>query len=208
MKTETINGISEELEKVQRLIRAIERDRKTLAGCNEDAAEMEAQINKLGKLSYKNEQALRERQFLKEKLELCQAEAAELEQSVPIALNTLCSTLTPSAMFALRLLQPIYDQRVKTIAAVLRQFSQTEESARELAKKTDSCMSAGRALMAYSQVPSQGPWAFDYAKKLARLFTEAVKKDANLLPFIVPKDQPTEAAENNETAAAGEESGE
>lgn len=182
MKTLSEENITRDLELLQSHLSRIERLQKTLSTCQADMAEMQARIQKLGKPSYKNDAAVDELARTKQRLELCASEAAETEQELTQKRAELQSVLSPVCTRAVQLLNPILERRIKTITAAMMPFCDSERSAMNAAQWTDAYRSAQQAIARIAQARG----GVRHARRLIRIFEEALKKDGDLLQFLAP----------------------
>lgn len=187
MNNETKNAISSDLETLQSRLRKIEKQEKNLTTYRADAAEMQAQIAKIGKPSYKNSTALDELVRVKQRLELCVEETAEIEESIQGLRQELADSLSPISSRAARLLAPLVEQRFRTIARVIQPLCSTDHEAANVARSTGACRSAYQTMQDINR-----PQRYDAAqliphvRRIVSIFEEALKKDGDLLQFLAP----------------------
>lgn len=142
--------IKESAEEVQKFLRKVSRVATQLSEMANDAREIEAEIEKIGSPSYKDEAAITRVTGLKLKLQLCQSETESFaEKEGDLYEGCREALYTPSVM-AGEILNEIVQRRAETIACSLQPFCRTKERAVDLATKTDAYQSGGRIVQHYT----------------------------------------------------------
>jgi hypothetical protein len=151
----------------------------------------------------------------RQQLEICERTIARLEEEQGEAAEPLKQLVTEGARLVSRVLMPIFERRLETIAAVLEPFCLDKASAVALARQTNSATAAFAAICRFSQLP-QGINSSPTEKVLAAasaieaVLAENSKSAPDLLKFFDVQPAPAAplaSAESEKPAAVAAEDG-
>lgn len=188
MKSE-IKGYLDQLHRYLGPIRKINEQFDTATA---DRASFEQRIAEIGTPDYKNTKAVHELAALRLQLELCDKEVSRLGEELRAHLQAP-SPISDGCQLAAKVLQPLLERRLETIAASMRQFMSDEHGAVELARRSDAYGSAAHRIRLIGGLHLHTLMAPDRVAAIEKvvaqiepILREALKSTPDLLQFIAP----------------------
>jgi chromosome segregation ATPase len=184
MNAQTKATITRDLDTLKSHLTRIEKIEADIDKCHADATEFDQRRLKLEGASYRNASAsvelagvLRQIEGCKEHLEKQEARLVEAKRELAVNLEQLCKP-------AKSLLKEILERRLETISKIVRPFCSSDDRATQIAQQTCAYQDGSRFLMILTTSLQNNP--VPKARRLAAVYTEALKDNGDLMKFLSP----------------------